>query len=471
MSIFIKFIAERFIKKIAKKAKAALLQIPFYRKKLKKNGISFYEVRRINSIERLTAFLNKYKEVTWISEHELLLMSDTYGLQLSRVPQQERVWVQASSGYNLSKIIENGNFRVITRKRIAYTKGDLLRACKLFEMLSDIFPKQTPTIAIFGRLGDLCGSGTYPFLVLSGNYLKFKCRTLYFGIPQNEVQALQWLKEISDLKIDGIIGIPSTLDLLTKIAKEHGLFFEKLKLVGSGGDKIHKGVINSLIELGANIITVGYGAQEVAPLSTVAIGVPYSELKELPATQGLRVLGNLCFVRITDKRGESVDQGEEGYIRITTPFDGTTLIDYNINDIGRLISHEYSIYYKGKSVNVPFPLLDYRISRAQEHAFSVQARIVYTRDLQEVCNLVAGYNYLLGSDNERLYIFITTNHDPEFLLVRLKHALPHEIFKNVEVIQVPEHILHRYLYPANHYKPHNILDQKQLTDILRKICK
>ena len=167
----------------------------------------------------MTAFLNKYKEVTWISEHELLLMSDTYGLQLSRVPQQERVWVQASSGYNLSKIIENGNFRVITRKRVAYTKGDLLRACKLFEMLSDIFPKQTPTIAIFGRLGDLCGSGTYPFLVLSGNYLKFKCRTLYFGIPQNEVQALQWLKEISDLKIDGIIGIPSTLDLLTKIAK------------------------------------------------------------------------------------------------------------------------------------------------------------------------------------------------------------------------------------------------------------
>ncbi|MDW8004842.1 MAG: hypothetical protein RMI04_08550 [Thermofilaceae archaeon] len=97
---------EMFVKraadKVAKRARQALMQIPFYRRKMRDNKISINEVRGINFLARLDNFLNKYRNVQWITENEMIGMSDRYSSDLSLVPEKERVWVQASSGYTLS---------------------------------------------------------------------------------------------------------------------------------------------------------------------------------------------------------------------------------------------------------------------------------------------------------------------------------------------------------------------------------
>jgi phenylacetate-coenzyme A ligase PaaK-like adenylate-forming protein len=467
-------IKEFFIKKIgdkvAKKTKNNLLEIPFYRKRLKENNIHLGEVRNITSLEKLETFLNKHK-IEWVTEEEMLEMSKDYCLSLSIVPQNKRSWIQASSGYTLAtKLLTNTSDVILTRKRVAYTKKDLKEACKIYESLKNLLENDISlTIAIFGRLGDLCGSGTYPFLAISGGYSNVNVKTLYYGLPKNETELLQWLKECKELNISGIIGIPSTLEKLTKISKACDLYFKNLKLVGTGGDRLHKTLIEELYDIGAKIITIGYGAQEVTPLSTVAIGTIFSTILKFPATEGLGVIGNLNYVRITDKNGESVELEEEGHIRVTSPFEGTTLVDYDTKDVGKFINDHFFVRHGNKELKIPFPSLSYEISRLNEHSLRVRERNVYVKDLREIGYLSVGYEFIIGTEDNKLHIFITKP-EKEKMMSYLYNLLPSEIAENTYVHIIPTTILSKYLYPAGHYKPHNIANS-QITKLLLESVK
>jgi phenylacetate-coenzyme A ligase PaaK-like adenylate-forming protein len=453
--LWLEWFAKRAADKVAKRTKKAFLKIPFYRRKLRENNIPFNVVRSITSFVKLENFLNKYRNVEWISEDEMIKMSDDYCLPLSFVAPEERCWVQASSGYTLSeKMVLNSEKDLhITRKRVAYTKKDLETASKIFEGLVEILPNGS-SLAIFGRLGDLCGSGTYPFLAISGNYTKLKVKTLYFGIPQNEDEAYQWLRECESLRISGMIGIPSTLERLTSVAKFHNLHFTNLKLVGTGGHKLSKKLVEQLCQFGAKVITIGYGAQEIAPLANVAFGNVYSEISSFPPMGGMGVLGTLYYLRITDKNGETVSDGENGFIRVTSPFDGTTLIDYNTNDLGKIIERKYAVWWKGKSVTLPFPLLDYDINRSQENALRVLERNVYTKDITELCCSFVGYRFLIGvKNNNLLYIYVDDPDKVENLRERLANFLPSDILKNTRVEAIPKQILQKYLHPKDIINP------------------
>lgn len=455
------FILKKLRNRVAKKAKHNMLNLSFYKRKLRANNIPLNTVRNITSLEKLEKFLDKYK-IEWVTEKELIEMSDTYSLPLSLVSQEERTWIQASSGYTFSAklLLENEKNIPITRKRVAYTRKDLKSACKVYEGLEELLKGDLyRSVAIFGRLGDLCGSGTYPFLALSGNYIKLKVKTLYFGIPRSDSETLQWLKECRELNITGMIGIPSTLKKIVNVARSNDIFFDNLKLVGTGGDSLPRKLIEELYEIGAQLITIGWGAQEIAPLSTVAIGNVFSVNPSFPSTEGMGILGTLYFVRITDKNGESIDEEEEGYIRITSPFQGTTLIDYNTEDIGKFIADSYIVCHKNKNIKVPFPLLDYNISRSKEHSFRILEKNVYIKDLREICYSCVGYEYLLGIKDNFLHIYIGNNNlrHKEKIKEYLANLLPFDVLRNTYIKVIPRQILLRYLYPQKHYKPHNIV--------------
>lgn len=90
---------------VAKKVRRALLSIPFYREKLKKNSIDLYEVRGINTIEKLDAFLQKHR-VNWVEGGDLI--GEDFSSHLGLAPKSERTWVQYSSGYTLSERLRKG---------------------------------------------------------------------------------------------------------------------------------------------------------------------------------------------------------------------------------------------------------------------------------------------------------------------------------------------------------------------------
>jgi len=105
-----------------------LLSIPFYREKLRENSIDLHEVRRIDTIGKLDAFLQKCK-VNWV-EGEDLIKGD-FSSHLSLVPKNKRTWVQYSSGYMLVERLRKGEIRITSpfegTTLIDYAPGDVTK--------------------------------------------------------------------------------------------------------------------------------------------------------------------------------------------------------------------------------------------------------------------------------------------------------------------------------------------------------
>lgn len=470
--------AARSANKVARRVRKALMQIPFYRQKLQDNKIPISEVRGIDSVAKLERFLNKYRGVKWVSDEDLI--NNDFSLKLSLVPQSERIWVQSSSGYEASsqalKFGLKGNeqflMNFIAKKKVAFTRNDL-------KMVIDIVYKRgledlvahfaSPTIALFGTMGVMHGSGTFPLIGISGGYADIRVKTLYFGIPLNELQTLQWVSEAKSSGVCGIISNVRSLDLITDVALSKGVNFENLFFVAVGGDPVPEPLIKRCHEIGAKIVVVGYSVQEVVPLGAIARGVVSSVLKEFPVTSGLVILGNLCFVRITDKEGFSVNAGEKGIIKITAPFEGATLIDYNTHDIGRFIDIQANLLYRGRQFLAPYPILGLDIRREAEHTLRVVGNNIPTYVLYNLCYEVLNHDFLLGTDSQKLYVFLTNN-TPKDIISQLKNSLrmviPQERTDYLEVRVVSRELLRKCVYPAGHHKPHNVIIEDNILQSL-----
>ncbi len=473
---------------VAKQAREALLSIPFYQKKLKHYNVPKKEVRKIRDIETLSEFLDKYSYVPWVSENDL--MNYDFSAKLSRVPLEKRTWLQATSGYFLAEKISSPYLKdsteeilkIISRKKVAFTKKDVKKVVNtvIKSRLKELTGTSTPTLAIIARFGDLCGSGTYPLLTLAGNFLKYNPKVLYYGEPKNSNQLLQWAYELYKINPEGILTTPIMIEKLYKTLEENLSFtsFSNLKFISLGAMRPLKSSLDASCKIGAKIIINGYGLQEVAPLGIVAQGILFSSIKKIPPTDGLITLGSLYFVRIVDKEGKTVNPGEKGTIRITSPFEGTTLIDYDTKDIGKLVALNSLITYHNKNFKVPWPLLDINITRSIEHSIDVVEHRVDTVLLEELCSSVDGYSFLVGSDIKNLYIFFkddVPNEKIEKFKKMINLSLPEEVVANTKICKIPKEVMNKFLHPIEHYKPHNFLKEsskiKELIKLFNQLYK
>jgi len=457
------------INRIAKKVRNALLSISFYRKKLKENSVNLREVKRINSIEKLDRFLQKYGKVSWVTERDLI--GSNFSSHLSLVQKNERIWIQMSSGYSLIEKVKKGEdffetVKKFRRKKVAFTESDLqhiieevyLRGLrKLYSNFDGV-----PTISIFGRLVVYGGSGTYPFASLVKLMDKFPVRILPYSEPFSEEQTYEFLLDSIENGTNGIIATPSVIGKMGKLAMEKGLIYPCLTYVGIGGFKPSKKVVELAHHMGAKLVINGYSVQECMPLGCVASGVMSSEDKQWETSPGLMVLGNLCYVRIVDKNGENVSEGEEGEIRITSPFEGTFLLDYAPGDVTTLVSLMSSIEWKRWRLRIPFPILSYDIVRRDEKQFvKVSEFFVSLSNLCEVLSAHVGYEFLIYNSRlrQKLMIFIpkdVTRKDYENIKRKIRYISCRVTFGDIRILRIERDLLKRVVYPYDHHKPHNI---------------
>ncbi|MEM1538120.1 MAG: hypothetical protein QXK12_00530 [Candidatus Nezhaarchaeales archaeon] len=154
--------AKRAVNEVAKRARKSFLQVAFYRQKLRDNNIPISEVRGIDSVAKLERFLNKYRGVEWVSDKDLI--NNDFSLKLSLVPQSRRIWVQSSSGYEMSlqalkfglQRNEQSLINLLAKKTVAFTRNDLKRVIDIVYKrgLEDLVARfASPTIALFGTMG------------------------------------------------------------------------------------------------------------------------------------------------------------------------------------------------------------------------------------------------------------------------------------------------------------------------------
>ncbi|MEM5834328.1 MAG: hypothetical protein QXQ69_00585 [Candidatus Aenigmatarchaeota archaeon] len=453
---------------IAKKVRKAMLSIPFYKQQIKKNSIDLHEVREINSIEKLDKFLQKHK-INWLESTEL--MRNDFSSHLSLAPTNKRIWVQVSSGYSLVEKLRSGeNFlesvQKFKRKKVAFTQKDLelvikevyLRGAKRIASNDSI-----PTISIFSRMYIYGGSGTYPFAALVRVSQKFPLRILPYGEPLSQEQLCDYVLDSVENNTNWIITTPSILSDIGRFMVENNLRYRNLRYVGMGGFKPSKEVVNLGHEIGAKIIIDAYSVQECMPLGCIASGTISSEDKNWETNEGLMVMGNLCHVRVVDKNGENVSEGEEGEIRITSPFEGTFLIDYAPGDIGKLLSYTSSVSLDSSRVNLPFPLLSYDIRRKEENEYvKIKEYPVSVGILKEILTSYVDYNFAICKPQTKgeLLILIPSNIEErnyEEMCKKIRYTVCPLRYSLLRFKKIDESKLKKIVFPSLHHKPHNLI--------------
>jgi phenylacetate-coenzyme A ligase PaaK-like adenylate-forming protein len=464
---------------LAKKVRNAILSIPFYREKIKKNSIDLQEVKRINSLEKLDNFLQKHK-IKWLENTDLI--GNDFSSHLSLVPKNKRTWIQTSSGYSLvEELRKNENFiesaQKIKRKKVAFTERDLNLVIKevYLQGLKRLVPDNPmPAISIFSRMYIYGGSGTYPFATLVRISQKFPLRVLPYGEPLSEEQLCNYVLDSIENNTNGIITTPSILSDIGKFMVENKLQYKNLKYIGMGGFKPTKEVINLGHEIGAKLIIDAYSVQECMPLGCIASGVISSEEKNWEADEGLRVMGNLCYVRVVDKNGENVSEGEEGEIRITSPFEGTFLIDYSPGDVTKLLSYHSAVNLNGQKIKLPFPLLSYDIKRKEENEYvKIKEYPISIPILSEILMSYVGYNFAIykPKSKDELILLIPNNLKEENyqeMQKKIRYTIYPLLYGSVKFQKKDENQLRKIVFPNFHHKPHNMIlsPSKQLEEEL-----
>ncbi|MEM2202695.1 MAG: hypothetical protein QW595_03590 [Candidatus Bathyarchaeia archaeon] len=453
---------------VAKRVRKALLSIPFYREKLKKNSVEFHEVRRINTIEKLDAFLQKYK-VNWVEGTDLI--GGDFSSHLSLAPKNERTWVQYSSGYMLVERLRKGEkflevARKFRRKKVAFTENDLkLVINEVYSRgLERLYPNNViPRIAIFSRIHIYLGSGTYPFASLLKLSNKRRLMVLPYGEPLSQEQLSDYVLDSIENGANGLITIPSILKDLGKLMVEYNLKYENLRYIGMGGFRPTREVVDLGHEIGAQLIIDAYSVQECMPLGCIASGTISSLDRSWEPTEGLMVMGNLCHVRVVDKNGENVDEGEEGEIRITSPFEGTTLIDYAPGDVTELLSYNTAVEFKGWRINLPYALLSYDIKRSHESSYvKIREYPMSLPILNEILASHCSYDYAIfkPQSKDELVILVPESikeGDFDEICRKVRYSTHPLICNSIKVKKVKEDKLRRIVYPNIHHKPHNII--------------
>ncbi|MFH8086583.1 MAG: hypothetical protein QW609_02060, partial [Candidatus Aenigmatarchaeota archaeon] len=450
---------------IAKKVREAILSIPFYRQKVKENSIELHEIKKIDSVERLDKFLQTHK-INWVEPTDLI--GNGFSSHLSIAPKNKRTWIQTSSGYSLvEKLRNNENFlesvQKFKRKKVAFTEKDLESVIKEIYLpgLKKLFPNSSvPTISIFSRIYVWGGSGMYPFAALGRISRSFPLRVLPYGEPLSQEQLCEYVLDSMENNTNGILTIPSILEDIGKFMTERGLKYRDLKYIGMGGFKPTKEVINLGHEIGAKIIIDAYSVQECMPLGCIASGTISSEDKNWETSEGLMVMGNLCHVRVVDKNGENVSEGEEGEIRITSPFEGTFLIDYAPGDIGKLLSYTSSVSLDRLRLNLPFPLLSYDIRRKEENEYiKIKGYQVSKHILKEILMSHMGYNFAIYTPElaEEVVVLLPKNIEEksyEEMCRKVRYTLYPLIYDSIKFKKIDESKLKKIVFPSLHHKPH-----------------
>ncbi|MEM5813266.1 MAG: AMP-binding protein [Candidatus Aenigmatarchaeota archaeon] len=486
-----KLYIERERNKIAKRARNAILQIPFYREKLKENDIDIWEVKQINTIEKLDRFLEKYGSV--ISPKPNDLMGKNFSQHLSMVDPKYRIWVQSSSGYtSIEKI--RGRYdlkefpKIFKRKTVAYTARDIEEFFNkiLYPSIKTVFKDiETPTIADLAHLyGMPSGSGLYPAVSIPAFSLKrgIPIRLLCYGEPIGGRLADYVIETID--KVDAIQTTPAILHDIAKFMTENGLRYNKLELISVGGYKPSKKSVEEAHSIGARIFANLYGAQEVCPFAFIANGVMSSENRRIPPTDGLVVRETFVHVRVVDKYGNNVSEGEEGEIRVTAPFEGTALIDYPVGDITKLISYETETIYNSIEMKIPFPTLSYDIRRKSDERTVKVREYSFNLDIaEEILRHYFGYDYCIvipevaenhDNKNDRIIVLLPDNvNDEEIIEIEDRlYDFMNPMFKSLRTIEVerlPPNVLKDIVYPLSHHKPHNIIRINQYEKIKKQL--
>ncbi|MEM5793672.1 MAG: hypothetical protein QXS48_04665 [Candidatus Aenigmatarchaeota archaeon] len=453
---------------IAKKVRDAMLSIPFYREKLRENSIEFSEVRRINSIEKLDNFLQKYK-VNWVEGTDL--MGNDFSSHLSLVPQNKRTWVQVSSGYSLVERLRSGEsfletIKKFKRKKIAYTQKDVNTVIKELYLrgLRRFFANiSTPSVAIFSRMYIYGGSGTYPFASLMRVSQKIPLRVLPYGEPLSHEQLCDYVLDSIENDANGVLITPSILRDIGTFMVENKLRYKNLMFIGTGGFKPSKEVIDLGHEIGAKIVIDAYGAQECMPLGCVAYGIISSVDRNWEASDSLMVMGNLCHIRVVDEKGENVSEGEEGEIKITSPFEGTCLIDYAPGDVTRLVSYSTTITLNNQKITLPFPSLSIDIRRKHESGYvKIKEYPVSVDILKEILTSYAGYNFAIckPQTKEELLILIPSSMEErnyEEMCKKIRYTVCPLRYSLLRFKKIDEGKLREIVFPSLQFKPHNLI--------------
>ncbi|MEM3875388.1 MAG: hypothetical protein QXU45_09695 [Candidatus Bathyarchaeia archaeon] len=453
---------------VAKKVRRALLSIPFYREKLKKNSIGLHEVKGINTIEKLDVFLQKHK-IEWVKSEDLI--DGDFSSHLSLTPKSERTWVQYSSGYTLVERLRKGEkfleaARKFRRKKVAFTENDLKLVINeaYSRGLERLFPNNIiPRIAIFSRFYVYGGSGTYPFASLLRISYKRRVIVFPYSEPSSKEQLCDYVLDSIENDTNGIIIPPSTLCDLGDFMVDNNLKYPNLRYIGTGGFKVTKEAVELGHEIGAQLIIDAYSVQECMPLGCIASGTISSLDRNWEPTEGLMVMGNLCHVRVVDRNGENVDEGEEGEIRITSPFEGTTLIDYAPGDVTKLLSYNSAVEFKGWRINLPYALLSYDIKRSHESSYvKIREYPMSLPILNEILATHCSYDYAIfkPQSKDELIILVPESikkSDFDEICQKIRYIAYPPIYDFVRVKRVKEDKLRRIVYSNIHHKPHNII--------------
>lgn len=453
---------------LAKKVRDGILSNPFYREKIKKNSIEMYEVKKINSIEKLDRFLQKYR-INWVEPTDLI--SDDFSSHLSLAPKYKRTWIQTSSGYSLvEKLRKDEKFvesiQKFGRKKVAFTENDLKLVMKEVYLngLKRLFPNNhLPTISIFSRMYIYGGSGMYPFATLIRLSSKFPLRILPYGEPLSDEQLYDYVLDSIKSGTNGIITTPSILGDIGKMMIENDLKYKNLRYIGMGGFKPTKEVIELGHKIGAELIIDAYSVQECMPLGCIASGTISSEDKTWEVNEGMMTMGSLCHVRVVDKNGENVSEGEEGEIKITSPFEGTFLLDYSPGDVTKLLGYNTNVNFNGWRLNLPYPLLSYDIKRKDHNEYiKIKEYPISVPILTEILSSYVGYNFGIfkpNSKDELVLIIPDTLSENEYteMCKKIRYTIHPLFYDLINIKKVGQKQLKKIIFPDFHHKPHNII--------------
>ena len=139
-------------------------------------------------------------------------------------------------------------------------------------------------------------------------------------------------KSINGLQATVLVGIPSYIYHLLKVAKETKIQFKTLKYIVLGGERVPLGLRTKIQD-----ILRGMGAKKPTILSTYAFTEGRIAWPQCHEKSGYHLYPDLEFVEIVDKKGKRVEQGERGEIVYTAlDWRGSVVLRYKTGDIGAL---------------------------------------------------------------------------------------------------------------------------------------
>jgi len=147
-------------------------------------------------------------------------------------------------------------------------------------------------------------------------------------------------------------------------------------------------------------------------------------------------------------------------LKVTSPYEGTTLIDYFIGDYAKIIDTKTKILIKGREVTLNTLVLDWgSIKRIEEKEASIKSNVIELSGITELLLHEFKDGFIIGHNSEALYLFLKKSIIKTQTISNVKKVLEEVLPADVgiQIYIVPDQTFSELYHPLGHHKGHKII--------------